>query len=182
MIGLPAVIALAIDQAAKLAITAHFHPGCVVNVLSCVDFTVLTDTGGAFGILSTAGGILWPSVALGMSLLVVCLLARWALAVPAYGSVSLALRRVASGLLIGGCVGDALDRIRVGGVIDFVDVHWGTFHVPLFNVADASICVGVLLWVLSSALKRSGSKTSQSKCDSKSTVRTDPSSNVSRST
>ncbi len=51
-------------------------------------------------------------------------------------------------LFFGGAVGNLVDRIRYGEVIDFLDVHWGHYHWPAFNVADSALCVGVGLFAL----------------------------------
>lgn len=59
------------------------------------------------------------------------------------------LSRVVVGLMIGGIVGNLIDRIRLGFVVDFLDFHWKTSHFPSFNVADSAICVGVGLYLLS---------------------------------
>lgn len=58
--------------------------------------------------------------------------------------------RVAFGLMIGGILGNLIDRIRVGWVTDFLDFEFGTYHFPSFNVADSAICVAVGLYMLSS--------------------------------
>jgi signal peptidase II len=55
--------------------------------------------------------------------------------------------QIAFGLLIGGIVGNFLDRIRHGHVIDFIDLHFGGYVYPTFNIADSGICVGVLLYL-----------------------------------
>ena len=60
------------------------------------------------------------------------------------------LGRVAFGLIAGGVVGNLIDRIRLGYVVDFLDFHVGRHHWPAFNVADAAICLGVALYVLGS--------------------------------
>jgi len=51
----------------------------------------------------------------------------------------------ACALLLAGITGNLTDRVRLGYVVDFIDVHWGTYHWPTFNIADASICAGALL-------------------------------------
>jgi signal peptidase II len=58
--------------------------------------------------------------------------------------------RLALGLLIGGVVGNLLDRARLGWVTDFLDFHWRGHQFPMFNIADSAICVGVFLYILSS--------------------------------
>jgi len=56
--------------------------------------------------------------------------------------------RAAVGLIIGGACGNILDRMRYGAVADFVDVHIAGFHWPTFNLADAAICIGVIMWLI----------------------------------
>jgi signal peptidase II len=55
---------------------------------------------------------------------------------------------VALGLISGGIIGNLIDRLRVGYVIDFLDFHIGRNHWPAFNVADSAICVGVVLYII----------------------------------
>jgi signal peptidase II len=59
---------------------------------------------------------------------------------------------VSCGLIAGGIVGNLLDRVRLGFVVDFLDFHWQVHRFPAFNVADAAICTGVGLYVLSELL------------------------------
>ena len=58
------------------------------------------------------------------------------------------LPRLALALIIGGALGNLFDRVRLGYVIDFLDVYWGRHHWPAFNVADSSITIGVALLVI----------------------------------
>ena len=60
----------------------------------------------------------------------------------------------AVGLVIGGAVGNVVDRIRYGAVVDFLDFHIGAYHWPAFNLADSAICVGVALMLFDSLLLR----------------------------
>ena len=63
------------------------------------------------------------------------------------------------GLVIGGAIGNVLDRLRFGAVIDFLDLHWAAYHWPAFNIADAAITLGVLFLVSDGLFRRSeGSK------------------------
>lgn len=68
------------------------------------------------------------------------------------------LETAAFSLIIGGAIGNLLDRIRFGAVIDFLDFHVGGFHWPAFNVADISICIGVGLLVLTWVFNKKGKK------------------------
>lgn len=57
--------------------------------------------------------------------------------------------RLAMGLMVGGIVGNLLDRLRLSAVTDFFDFHYGTWHWPAFNIADSAICIGVGLYIVS---------------------------------
>jgi len=61
--------------------------------------------------------------------------------------------RFALGLIVGGIAGNFIDRVRLNYVVDFLDFHWGVHHFPAFNVADAAICSGVALYMLSQAMQ-----------------------------
>ena len=63
--------------------------------------------------------------------------------------------KLALSLILGGAVGNIIDRIRFGAVIDFVDIHFMDFHWPAFNIADSAITIGVALFLLDSFLKKS---------------------------
>ena len=60
--------------------------------------------------------------------------------------------RIIAGLMIGGIIGNLIDRLRLGFVVDFLDFHWKLHHFPSFNVADSAICIGVGLYILSQLL------------------------------
>lgn len=60
------------------------------------------------------------------------------------------VHRFAFGLLLGGIIGNLIDRVKHGSVVDFLDVYFGDWHWPAFNVADSAICVSVFLYILSS--------------------------------
>src|SRR5271155_211354 len=63
---------------------------------------------------------------------------------------------VAIGLIIGGAVGNVIDRLRLGAVVDFLDFHLGGAHWPAFNLADSAICIGVAAMLLDGLLPRRG--------------------------
>jgi signal peptidase II len=109
-----------------------------------VRLTYVQNRGAAFGILSEAG---LPYQSLMFS--VVSLLALLAIALYAWRMpVQSRLPQTALALVMGGAIGNLLDRARLGYVIDYVDVYWGAHHWPAFNVADSAITVGVALLVL----------------------------------
>jgi signal peptidase II len=89
-------------------------------------------------------------------------LSRWVLVVVSIGAVGLiwAYARegwhepkivIAFGMILGGALGNLVDRLRLGYVVDFLDLHWGPYHWPSFNVADAAITVGAVILFLSMA-------------------------------
>ena len=59
---------------------------------------------------------------------------------------------VAIGLVIGGALGNVVDRFKYGAVADFIDIHWGDYHWPAFNLADAAISVGVVILLIDALL------------------------------
>jgi signal peptidase II len=109
-----------------------------------VRLTYVQNRGAAFGILSEAG---LPYQSLLFS--VVSLLALLAIALYAWRMpVQSRLPQTALALVMGGAIGNLFDRARLGYVIDYVDMYWGAYHWPAFNVADSAITVGVALLVL----------------------------------
>jgi signal peptidase II len=106
--------------------------------------TYVRNTGAAFGVLAAApAGVRLPLF------VVVTILATAALVSYLRQTPPDQRWRVAAlGGILGGALGNLLDRVRYGEVIDFVDVHWGNLHWPAFNVADSVITVGVAIVIL----------------------------------
>ena len=137
---------LVLDQATKL----HIHNTFALYesrplVENFFALTYVRNSGSAFGLLARYDPavlrIFFPAV----TVLAVVLLVWYLSRLPA--SQTLTLWGVC--LVIGGAVGNGIDRFRIGQVIDFLDVHWyDVYHWPAFNVADSAICVGVGLLVL----------------------------------
>jgi len=109
-----------------------------------LDLTRVHNTGAAFGLLNAAE---FPFKAVVMSL-VACIalagVAWYAATVP----LSDRLARIGIAGVLGGAIGNLIDRAGTGYVLDFVDVYWGTWHFWAFNVADAAISIGVVLMIL----------------------------------
>jgi len=138
-------VIVALDQVTKALVddfmTLHESRTIVEGL---VRLTYVQNRGAAFGILSEAG---LPYQSLMFS--VVSLLALLAIALYAWRMpVQSRLPQTALALVMGGAIGNLLDRARLGYVIDYVDVYWGAHHWPAFNVADSAITVGVALLVL----------------------------------
>lgn len=137
-----AIIVLLLDQLTKITILKLFSYGELLPVTSFFNLVLVYNKGAAFSFLAAQGGWqrwFFTALGIGAALFIVYLLKRhsgqrmfcWALA-----------------LILGGAVGNVIDRIAYGHVIDFLDFYAGNWHWPAFNVADSAICVGAVLFVL----------------------------------
>lgn len=136
------LIVILLDQVTKLTIKQMFAFGQSRPVTSFFNLLLTYNEGAAFSFLSSQGGwqrYLFTGISVCATILILYLLKRnagqrmfcWALA-----------------LILGGAVGNLIDRVAYGHVIDFLDVHAGGWHWPAFNVADSAICLGAVLFVL----------------------------------
>ena len=131
------------DQATKAAAVALLDPASSVELIPTVDLVLAYNTGAAFSFLSTAGG--WQRwLFIGLAVVICGFILHWLRDLPRHARwFPLALS-----LILGGAVGNVIDRVRIGAVVDFIDFHVGDWHWPAFNVADSAICVGAALIVL----------------------------------
>jgi len=140
-----AAVVVVLDQVSKAVALAHLIPGHpLVLAERWLSLTLVMNPGLAFGLLGTVPPA-WRWVVAALSIAALLVLARVALRVLLTGGVTSV---IAVGLIFGGAVGNLIDRARFGAVVDFVDVHWRTWHWPAFNVADSAISVGVTLLAL----------------------------------
>lgn len=118
------------------------------EVFSGLNMTLAHNYGAAFSFLNNAGGWQrWFFVVLASAISLVLLV--WLLRLPRQEwRTGLSL-----GLIIGGAIGNLIDRIQLGYVVDFIDVYYRTWHFPAFNVADSAITVGVVLLLLDGILQ-----------------------------
>jgi signal peptidase II len=146
LLGL-AVAVLALDQATKFAVSAHipFDPlhshGIGRDVTVIPGFCYLIHVGNTGAAWSMFSGRSIPLALLALATLGGIYLWRHSL------GLRQLLSQVAFGLLCGGIVGNLVDRLLHGHVIDFLDLHFGTYIYPTFNVADSGICIGVILYL-----------------------------------
>lgn len=139
-LGLAALIVV-FDQLTKLWIVAALRPGESIALTSFFNLVHVYNPGAAFSFLSDAGG--WQRwffivLALAVSLWLTLLIRQHA---------AERLLPLAAALILGGALGNVIDRVRFGAVVDFLDVHVAGWHWPAFNVADSAISVGVVLLV-----------------------------------
>lgn len=129
-----ALAVLALDQGTKLWVLGAFAHGESVEVLPVFALTYVRNHGAAWGMFQ--GAQPWLA-AFGVLAVAACLV-FWR---KIFGEHPLSAP--IAGLLLGGVVGNLIDRVRLGYVVDFLDFHWGASHFPCFNVADSAICVAV---------------------------------------
>ncbi len=132
------------DQASKTWIVHHFFLFERVRLLPVLDVILTYNKGAAFSMLDDAAGWqrwVFVALALGVSVTLILWLRRLAAATQALIACGLAL-------IVGGALGNMLDRLRLGHVIDFILAHWGPHYFPAFNVADSAITIGAGLLLL----------------------------------
>ncbi len=139
-------VALA-DQLTKAWIQGWLNPGEAREVFPFFNLVLTFNRGAAFSFLHHAGGWQrWFLVAFTLVVMVALLIWLWRTR-PAEG-----LTRAGLALILGGALGNLIDRLRTGLVTDFLDFHWQQWHWPAFNLADSAITLGVVLLLLASWL------------------------------
>lgn len=145
LFALTALISLLLDQASKFYIDSSMSLYQSFPVIeNFFHITYLRNPGAAFGILSNHA-VRLPFF-IGIALIAVVGILWYLRRVPTEDR----WQHLALGLIFSGAIGNLIDRLRLGEVIDFIDVHWYQHHWPAFNVADSAICVGVALMMLCS--------------------------------
>ena len=142
-----ALILLIADQFTKILILGDYQLGDSTVVTSFFNIVRAHNTGAAFSFLADASGWQrWFFTGIGVVAVGVIL---WMLkAHPGQKLFSFALA-----CILGGAVGNVIDRVRYGYVVDFLDFYWGTWHFPAFNIADSAISVGAASLILDELLR-----------------------------
>lgn len=143
--GLVFALVIVLDQITKLAIVRNFERGDIHSVIPDVfNLTLAFNRGAAFGMFSgVPDGT--RQIILGVTTLIALSAVLFFLMRDFHGD---RIAQLCLAMILGGAVGNIIDRVRLGEVIDFLDVYWGSYHWPAFNVADSAICVGVVLLIL----------------------------------
>lgn len=143
-----ALIVVGLDQWTKQLILARLAEFESIVLLPVLELMRLHNQGAAFSFLAGASGWQrWMFVSLGIG--VSLGIAVWLFRLPSRGHSLLA---AALSLVMGGAVGNVIDRVRFGYVVDFIRVHYEQWYFPAFNVADSAISVGAALLILDSLL------------------------------
>jgi len=149
-LGVTALI-IALDWITKQRVTEALELYRPVEVFPWLNIMLAHNYGAAFSFLSDASGWQrWFFVALASGVSVV--LVVWLLRLPRRDWVT----GLGLALVLGGAVGNLIDRIQLGYVVDFIDVHFRGWHYPAFNVADSSITCGVILLLLDALILSRG--------------------------
>ncbi len=145
-LALSALVIL-LDQISKYFIASAFQLYESSPVFSWFNLVLAHNTGAAFSFLADKPG--WQREFFSALSVVITIVLLWMLR----GHHRNRLLSTALALVIGGALGNLIDRVRFGYVVDFIDWHVGDHHWPAFNIADSAICIGAVLLVLDSLRK-----------------------------
>ncbi len=137
-----ALLVIVLDQWSKYAISSHFYNGESLAIASFFNLVLAHNQGAAFSFLNDAGGWqrwMFSGIAIAAAVWIIWLLRR---------HEGRKLFSFALALILGGALGNLIDRIAYGYVVDFLDFHWAGYHFAAFNLADSAITCGaaLLLW------------------------------------
>jgi signal peptidase II len=150
-----ATIILLLDQLSKWSALSNLQLGIPEPVLPFMNWLLLFNPGAAFSFLAQSSG--WQRWFFTIVGLVACVYILWLLR----KSLNDKMLCVALSLILGGALGNVLDRIMYGAVVDFIDLHYANWHWPAFNIADSAICIGAAL-IIWGELRKSFGKSAQS--------------------
>jgi signal peptidase II len=150
-----AAITLLLDQLSKWSALSSLQLGIPEPVLPFMNWLLLLNPGAAFSFLAQGSG--WQRWFFTIVGLVACVYIVWLLR----KNQNDKLLCVALSLILGGALGNVLDRLMYGAVIDFIDLHYANWHWPAFNIADSAICIGAVL-IIFEELHKSFGKSAQS--------------------
>jgi len=137
------VATIMLDFVSKTWISETFYVGKIVPIFPGFNVTLAHNLGAAFSFLADEGG--WQRYFLsGLAIAMVIIFSIWLHRTPLKDRCT----RLGLSLIIGGAIGNVIDRFQYGYVIDFIDVYVGVHHWPAFNMADSAICMGTGLLLL----------------------------------
>ncbi|MGB5131074.1 MAG: signal peptidase II [Steroidobacteraceae bacterium] len=148
------IIVVAADQITKWIVTNHLDLYEVLPLGPMLELTRLHNTGAAFSLLAQAGG--WQRwFFVGLAGAISLAIGRWLYTLPARGYPWLT---IGLAMILGGAVGNAIDRLTLGHVVDFLHFHWQDWYYPAFNVADIAITSGAIMLVIDALMHTRRSK------------------------
>jgi signal peptidase II len=126
-----ALVTIALDQVSKVLVRLYLEPGTTISVGGFIEIRQVRNPGTAFGIISSKP---WPLFVISVVVFFLLLLVLWR-----WGGPGSRIFQVGLGLICGGAIGNIIDRIFLGEVVDFIDMGFW----PVFNIADMAIVIGV---------------------------------------
>lgn len=146
---------IAIDLLSKYVVVQRFELGESINLLPIFNLTYARNYGAAFSFLADHSG--WQTY----FFLILAIVISCGLVVMLYrNKPSLKLQNAGYAMIIGGAIGNAIDRAYNGYVVDFLHFYWDIYHYPVFNIADIGIVVGAGLLILDSLFEQRKTKKS----------------------
>ncbi len=144
-----AVAVLAADQASKYWVLhgLHLTDGHFLVLLPVLNFVLVWNHGVTFGLLNGPGAVSWIVLAV-LAVAVVSVLGGWLWRTEKF------FNTLAIGAIMGGALGNVIDRLRFGAVVDFIQAHLGAYSFYVFNVGDSAIVCGVIALMAESLLRR----------------------------
>ncbi len=133
---------IALDQITKYMIVTSFNAYDSIEIFPFLNIVSVRNTGAAFGMFRSLGSGFFIIISLAAIIFVVNLILR-----NAYNFIGLSL-------ILGGAVGNLIDRLFYGKVVDFMDFSAGNFHWPAFNVADSALTIGIGIILITSLIKK----------------------------
>ncbi|MDH3691674.1 MAG: signal peptidase II [Gammaproteobacteria bacterium] len=146
-------IVVVIDQLTKVAALKLLLYQAPVELLPFFNLTLVFNTGAAFGFLNDSAGwqnTFFVGVALVVSIVIIVMLKRL--------DTDQLQTGIGLSMIVGGALGNMIDRVIYGHVIDFLDFYYGAWHWPAFNIADSAITVGAVLLIMESLGLRFGTR------------------------
>lgn len=134
-----AAVVVVLDQLSKYwVLNCVLATNSLMKITSFFNVVNAWNTGVSFSMFSSNGS--WGTIVLCVLALAIVAMLLWWLK-----KEKVLLMQIALGMVIGGALGNVVDRIRLGAVFDFLDFHIAGYHWPAFNVADSAICIGAVL-------------------------------------
>lgn len=138
------VVVIILDQLGKFLVLHNLNYQEALRLTSFLNFTLTYNPGAAFSFLDSAGG--WQIyVFVAISLVVAVIFILWLRQTPR----TFFWRALGLSLIIGGAIGNCIDRLRLTYVVDFIDFHVRGWHFATFNVADSAVCIGAFCLIFS---------------------------------
>ncbi|MBC8412573.1 signal peptidase II [bacterium] len=143
LIALVSTLVMVLDFVTKRIIVAKLAPYDSISVLPFLNIVYVENKGAAFGMFANLGNTFFIAISVIALLSILFYLTK----------IPKGIELFSISLIFGGAVGNLIDRIMLGKVIDFIDFYIGTWHWPAFNVADSALTVGITLFIISTLIQ-----------------------------